>query len=128
MLTNGPFDDCDNLFHDDVTIPAANNLATAFFTGGKAIVGIVMPAAWTAAKIGYDVSIDGINWVTAYDGGGNYEQTTAEASAFICIPLADAIFAPFVRIKSVSAVNVAVNQVLAATLTLVTKRYLGGSS
>lgn len=128
MLTNGPFDNCDNLFHEDVTIAASGGVGTAFFTQGAAIVGILMPSAWTAAKIGYDVSVDGINWVTAYDGGGGYEQTTAEASAFICIPLSDAIFAPFIRLKSVDASNVAVNQGAARTLTLVTKRYLGGSS
>ncbi len=87
-----------------------------------------MPAAWTTAKIGVDVSVDGVNWVTAYDNAGNYEQTAAQASAFICIPLADAIFAPFLRLKSVDASNVAVNQTAARTLTVITKRYLGGSS
>ncbi len=128
MLTNGPFNDCDNLFHEDVTIAANASNASVFFSAGNAIVGILMPSAWTAAKIGYEVSLDGINWSTAYDGGGNFEQTTAQASSYLCIPLADAIFGPFVRLKSVDASNVAVVQAAARTLTLVSKRYLGGSS
>jgi hypothetical protein len=128
MLTDGPFDSCDNLFHQDVTIAINASQSAPFFTAGQAVVGILMPAAWTAARIGFDVSVDGITYYTAYDSGGNYEQSAAQASSFICIPLADAIFAPFIRLKSVDNVNVAVNQAAARTLTLVTKRYLGGSS
>lgn len=121
------FDSCENLWGMTVTIPANGNLAEVVNTQGQALVGILMPAAWTAAKIGYDVSIDGVTFRTAYDNGGNYEQSTAEASAFICIPQSDTIFAPYIRIKSVDATNVAVNQVAAAAITLVFRRYLGGS-
>ncbi len=126
MTTNGPFDNCDNLFHEDVTIAANASNASPFFTAGSAIVGIFMPAAWTDAKIGMEASPDGINWYTAKNI--TLEQATVEASIFIPIPIPEAIFAPYIRLKSVDAANAAVNQTAARTLTLVTKRYLGGSS
>lgn len=121
------FDNCNNLFRQDVIIASGASVSDALATSGLAIVGIVMPSAWTAAKLGFDVSLDGVNWATAYDNGGNYEQATVQASSFICIPLTDAIFAPFIRPKSVDASNVAVNQGGSRTLTLVLRHYLGGS-
>ena len=121
------FDQCENLLGEESVIASGANLATPFSTQGWAIVGVQMPAAWTAAKLGFDVSLDGISWNTAYDNGGNYEQSTVQAASFICIPLSDAIFAPFIRPKSVDASNVAVNQVAARTLKFMLRRYLGGS-
>ncbi len=121
------FDNCENLWGMSVTITAATGLAEAVSTQGQALVGILMPAAWTAAKLGFDASLDNITYRTAYDNNGGYEQSTAEASAFICFPISDAIFAPFIRLKSVDASNVAVAQGADRTLILVFRRYLGGS-
>ena len=125
--------DCDpeNLWAEQCTIAAAASVANGVYTQGRALVGILMPAAWTAASLGYDVSLDGVNWATAYDTNGNFEQTIVAASVFVCIPLSDAIFAPYLRLKSVVAasptVNTAQAQVAAATIILLFRRYLGGS-
>ena len=121
------FDNCENLWGMSVTIAAATGLAEAVNTQGHALVGILMPAAWTAAKLGYDVSLDGVTYRTAYDNGGNLEQTTVELSAYIAIPQSDTVFAPMIRVKSVDASNVAVAQSADRALTLVFRRYLGGS-
>ena len=85
-----------------------------------------MPAAWTAANIGYDVSIDNVTFNTAYDNGNNLNQSEVQASSYISIPLTNAIFAPFVRLTSVDSSNTPVDQVAAATIILLLKRYLGG--
>jgi hypothetical protein len=121
------FDGCENLWQQDVVIASGGSVASGLDTSGRAIVGIQMPSGWTAAKLGFEVSLDGVTWQTAYDNGGNLEQATVDASRFICIPLTDAIFAPFVRLKSVDASNVAVVQSAARTLTLILRRYLGGA-
>lgn len=121
------FDACENLWGMTVTVTAATGLAEAVNTQGQALVGILMPAAWTAAKMGYDVSLDGVTFRTAYDNGGNFEQSTVQASAFISIPQSDTVFAPYIRCKSVDATNVAVAQGADRALTLVFRRYLGGS-
>lgn len=117
----------ENLHFETVTIAAGASASADIFSQGHALVGIFMPAAWTAANIGYEVSFDNKTWVTAYDNAQNLEQSKVQASSFISIPLGDAIFAPFLRLKSVDATNAAVNQVAAATLILVLRRYLGGS-
>lgn len=65
--------DVENLWAEVVTIPAGG-LAAVVNTSGRAIVGIIMPAAWTAANIGYDVSIDNVTFNTAYDNGNNLNQ------------------------------------------------------
>lgn len=121
------FDSCENLWRQDAVIPINDYLSDGIFTEGHAIVGILMPAAWTAAKLGFQVSLDGVNWYDVKDSGGNFEQSVAGASTFIAIPIADAISSPHIRLKSVDAANAAVNQAAARTITVVMKRFLGGS-
>lgn len=118
----------ENLWAVTCTIPAGANVADAFSTQGHAIVGIVMPAAWTAAVIGIEASVDsGKTWNTAYSNVSLFEQSLAQASSFIAFPFPDKIAAPDVRLKSVDATNVAVNQVAAATIIVILSRLFGGS-
>ena len=117
----------ENLWAEQVTILSGGSVADAFTSQGHALVGIVMPSGWDAANLGYEASADNVTWNTVYDGGGNFQQTVAEASAFIAIPLAQAVFAPFMRVKSVDSSNVAVNQSANRTLILMLRRYIGGS-
>ncbi len=105
---------------------ALSGVGTTFFTQGAALVGIFMSAAWTTAKLSVEASPDGINWFTAKNT--TLEQAQAEAGIFIPIPTIDTVFAPFLRLSSVDATGALVVQAAARTLTLVTKRYLGGSS
>ncbi len=122
------FPNCENLQGQQSKILSGANVGEAFDTQGLAVVGVLMPAAWDAANLGYDVSLDNVTWVSAYDAAGGLEQTVVEASAFVCIPIADAIFAPFIRPKSVVAgTNTATNQTADRTLKFILRRYLGGS-
>lgn len=70
---------------------------------GMALVGIQMPAAWTAADLGYEASWDNNVFFPVYSGGGIASTTPAAASTFIAFPTADAIFAPFIKVTSVAA-------------------------
>lgn len=51
--------------------------------GQAEIVGVVMPAAWTAAALTFQVSPDGTNYSDLYDDGGTEVNfTVAAARAF----------------------------------------------
>jgi hypothetical protein len=112
-----------NLFTVDVTIANGGSAAPPELTEGYALVGIEMPAAWTAAALGFEVSIDGATFYTAYDNAGNLLQATVAASRHIVFPLDSAIYGPFLKVKSVGAgTDVAANQGAARTLRLVFRR------
>lgn len=117
----------ENLWAEQITIQAGGSVAEAVFTQGHALVGILMPAAWTAALLGYEVSVDNVTYRTAWDNGSNLSQTKVQAGSYISIPMSDTVFAPYIRVKSVDGTNTAVNQVAAATLILLFRRYLGGN-
>ena len=122
----------ENLWAETFTFLSGTAVGDGICTQGHGLVGIQMPAVWTAASINYEVSVDGgKTWNLAYDAGGNIQQTIAEASAFICIPLSQAIFAPYLRLRSVAVAsppgNTPANQGQDTTLILTFKRFLGGS-
>ena len=76
---------------------------------GKAIVGLIMPASWTAAAIQYYGSINGnARELKALKDGSTsvYLQTLVAAGDWIVFPLADALFAPYVQLVSVTATTV----------------------
>ncbi len=127
VLDNNP----ENLTAYKVTIKSGASLSDGVYTQGHALVGIQMPASWTAASLGYEVSVDDLTYQTGYDTSGNLEQTIVIAGCFVCVPLSDAIFAPYFKIRSVAAANppvtTPVNQDADRTLILLFKRYLGGS-
>jgi len=114
------------------TIASGAAISEMIPTQGRALVGIFTPAAWTAAAIGYKVGWSGndAEMYNAYDSSGNLEQTkvstdAAAASVFIAIPTSDAIFAPYIKLTSVTAASTTgVNQDAARTLVLVFRTFL----
>lgn len=103
-----------NLRAVSVTILSGAAVSEMFATQGDAIVGILMPSAWTAAALQFYACLSG------YTGDlkplkdattAVYMQTLVAADDDICFPNPDAIFRPFVQLKSVTAGGVnAVNQ------------------
>lgn len=117
----------DNLSAMSVTIPNGASVSEMIATQGRALVGIVMPAAWTAAAIGYKVCLSGnaADLLPVYDSGGNAMTTSAAASTHIAFPTSDAIFAPFLQIASVTAATATgVNQGADRTLLLLFRSFL----
>lgn len=116
----------DNLTSEDAVIPTAGT-APAIFTEGRALVGLQMPASWTAAKIGFEVSIDGATFCTVKDNGGAVVQATVAASDYCAAPTATTpVYGPWIKIKSVDASNAAVVQGAARTVKLLFRRLSGG--
>lgn len=122
-------DFCENLYKETVVIPAGGSACEPIFTEGRALVGIQMPGVWTAAKIGFEASVDGSTFQTAKDNTGALLESSAAASVFIAFPVDSAIFAPFLKVKSTAPAGTGVAEVQAAdrTLTLIFRRLFGGS-
>jgi hypothetical protein len=105
------------------TIAAGTALSGPCALGALTLVGISMPAVWTAAPLTFQVSPDGVTWQELYDGAGNEVTVTAAAGQFV-IPLADPSYlwrgVNLVQVRSGTAAA-PVNQVAAAVINLVTR-------
>ncbi|MGJ5163167.1 hypothetical protein [Bradyrhizobium sp. HKCCYLR1051] len=77
MLTLG-------LEYKGATILNGASLSDFVALGAKSLVGIEMPAAWTAANLTFQVSTDGgTTFNNLYDASGNEYTVTAAASRYI---------------------------------------------
>ncbi len=103
-----------------VTIANAASTSEALHLGGLAIFGVVMPAAWTTAKISFDVSVDGTTYQHLYDSSGSEVTADVEAGTSYVFELSQAaLLMPWRWVKVRSGVAGAfVNQGGARTLTL----------
>ncbi len=112
-----------NMWGQKCTVGTAG-LSEHIATQGKALVGIFMPATWTAAAIGYQVSYDDARYIVL-ESNGTPVTTVADQDTFIAFPLPNAIFAPYIKIASVT-VNTAtpVTQGAARELILVFRDFV----
>lgn len=91
--------------------------------GRRTLIGIQMPAAWTAASLTFAVSHNGTTFVPLYWNGGEYTILAAGgAAASLGVSLEPSAFAgwPFVRVRSGTAAS-AVNQAAERTLVVLTR-------
>lgn len=91
--------------------------------GERQLVGIQMPAAWTAASLTFAVSHDGVTFVPLYWDGAEYTIAAAGgAAASLGVSLEPSAFAgwPFVKVRSGTAAS-AVNQGAERTLVVLTR-------
>lgn len=116
-----------NLCLQKVTIASGASKTEMIATQGYALVGIMMPATWTAADIGYEANWEGNpnSFVPVYTGSGAASTTTATASKWIAFPTVDAIYANYIKLTSVTAGGgsvTPVNQGAARELVLVFRK------
>lgn len=114
-----------NMVVQQVTIASGTSKTQPIAGQGMALVGIQVPSVWTAADIGYEASWDNNVFNIVYAAGGNASTTVATASEWIAFPSQDAIFAPFIKITSVTTGGgsvTAANQAAARTLNLIFRR------
>lgn len=110
-----------------VTIPAGASVSEMISTQGEALVGVIMPAAWTAAALGYAACLSGnvADLLSVYGSGGTAMTTVAAAATHIAFPTSDSIFVPFLQIRSVTAdTATGVAQAAAATIILLFRKFL----
>lgn len=108
--------------HDDVTIANGASLSAATVLGGFHLVGVLMPAAWTAASITLQASLDGVTFYDVYDRYGVEYTVAAAASRYVALPPIDLGTVEQIKIRSGTGAAV-VNQGAARVLTLVLKPY-----
>ncbi len=105
------------------TIEATESLSDAVDLADSQLHGIIMPAAWDAANLTFQVSnaIDG-TYVNLYDDAGNETTVTAAAGRAIAIDVAALQLAPwrYLRVRSGTS-GTAVAQAAERTLTLIGK-------
>lgn len=102
------------------TIAASGSLSAEVPLGEKTLVGIVMPAAWTAAGITFQATADDVNFSELYDGAGNEITLTAAAGQFIQVDPTKWRGITGVKVRSGTAAS-PVNQTVQAVLTLITR-------
>jgi hypothetical protein len=103
------------------TIASGTALSAAISTGAHTLCGIIMPGAWTAAPLTFQVSPDGgTTWLELYDDTGNAVTIPAAANQFILLQsLPNYLWRGVNQVKVRSGTAAApVNQVASAVITL----------
>jgi hypothetical protein len=101
------------------TIASGAALTGSLNLGGLRLVGIVMPATWTAAVVTFQVSPDGgVTWANMYDINGN--EVTAQTATGRAIMLDPTLYAgvQYMQVRS-GASAAPVNQAQNSTLQLI---------
>jgi hypothetical protein len=84
---------------------------------GMRLGGIIMPPAWTAASLSFQISADGVTFADLRDRFDTEITATVTANNAYLFDLVDWVTFPWLRIRSGTAVT-PVNQVASRTLTL----------
>lgn len=103
---------------ETATIANGASLSNAVNLGTSDLISIIMPAAWTAAALTYQFSVDGTNFYDAYSGTAELTATSAGASRMISINAATYDAARYIKIRSGTSAT-PVNQAADRTLTLI---------
>jgi hypothetical protein len=109
-----------NVTQQTVIIANDASLSALIDLGGLTLVGIHMPALWTAANLTFQVSEDGITYDNLYDRFGNEIVYIAGAARVIILSPAEWVGIRFVKIRSGIAAT-PVNQGAARNIIAVSK-------
>lgn len=83
-----------------VTIANGTSLSAAVDLLGASLVAIVMPAAWTAAGMTFQASIDGVNFFNVYTSAGAEYSATVAASQYVTLPIVDLAGVRWLKVRS----------------------------
>lgn len=103
------------------TIASGASLSDALEIDGSAVVGIVMPAAWTAANLTLQASADDTTYNNVYDELGTEKTIVASTSRYIPLNPADFLGMNSIKVRSGTA-GTAVNQAAARSVVVVLYR------
>ena len=102
------------------TIASSASLSGSADLGGTTLSGYIMPAAWTAADLTFQGSVDGANFSDIYDSFGNEVSHSVAASRFVALNPADFAGIRYLKIRS-GTTGAPVNQAAERIVTLVTR-------
>lgn len=92
-----------SLPHIDVetaTIANSASLSATVNLASRVLVGVLMPATWTAADLTFQVSLDGSTFVNAYDATGAEVTAVVDASTFVWLSPSIFAGAKFLKVRS----------------------------
>nr|BDD45293.1 hypothetical protein 15 [bacterium] len=101
-----------------VTISSGSSLSDKIDLGGANLVGIEMPAGWTAANLTVQTSSDGTNFFDLYDVLGNEKEITVDANRAINLEPSEYINSRFIKLRSGTS-GTPVNQAADRQITLI---------
>jgi hypothetical protein len=101
-------------------IAAGQALSGAVPLGEKTLVGVLVPANWSAASLTFQASIDDVNYFELVDGSGNPMSFTVAAGQIIAVDPATWRGVTSVKVRSGTSAA-PVNQAVAVSLTLITR-------
>ena len=106
-----------------VTIAATEAVSNAVNIGEKLLCGVQMPAAWTAADLTFEVSLDGVTWKSLTStSGAEITVASPAAGALIALDPSDYLLAQLVRVRSGTA-ETPVAQAAERQITLVARKF-----
>ena len=103
-----------------VEIANGQSLSGAVNLSGFTLIGIDMPASWTAANLTLQASVDNSTWDNVFDSLGTEVTITAAASRFILLNPADFVSVRYLRVRSGTS-GTPVNQGGARNITLIVR-------
>lgn len=101
-------------------IAAGQAISAAVPLGEKTLVGILVPANWTAASLSFQASIDDVNFFELVDGAGNPMSFTVAAGQIVAVDPTKWRGVTSVKVRSGTSA-VPVNQTAAVLLALITR-------
>jgi len=106
------------------TITSGTSLSAGVFVGDKVPTALVMPAAWTAADITFQVSDDNVTWYDLLQASNGLEVkvTSPAAAQWLQLDPSDFVSVTYLKIRS-GVTALAVNQGADRTFKLVSRKY-----
>ena len=104
----------------EVTIAESGSLSAAVDIKGATIVGVIMPAAWTAANLTLQASIDDETYNNVYDKFGTEVNIPVAASRHVIVSPAELTSLRYVKLRSGTS-GTPVTQAAARVITLVVR-------
>jgi len=92
----------DGCISHTVTVSSGDTASTGVATGGKPLVGIVLPSALTSSSLSLYASTDGTTYYPIYDNLGVACDAQVAASRWVATYWPD-LFVPYIRLEMASA-------------------------
>ena len=111
-----------NLFAQTGTIGAGASLSAAIPFDGTSLVGVFVPATWTAAALSFLISDDGVTFAVAVDQNGAEISILVQPGKRTVAPPLTVHSATAIKLRSGTS-SAPVNQASAAAVTLINRPY-----
>jgi hypothetical protein len=104
----------------DVVIANGASLSAAVEIGKTWLTGLILPAAWTAAGLTFQGSVDGTNFHNLYETDGTEVTVTVAVDRFVRLAPMDWSIFSHIKVRFGTS-GTSVNQAAARTIKLVTR-------